>query len=573
MNERRNVLRHEEFSQPSGRSVPKAGRKTGDKKFRRTGAAPSPSERLRHDGDVNPETDKKTAKEEKKLNKSKLRAEKTEVKLDAARGKLSRQKPPGKPGVIRQSGQSAGRSALTYAHKKIFQVEDENSAVKAAHRAELAGEGLVRGGIRFVKRRIRTAPARKVRKWERKNIRAAANHRFRTLAREYPELSKNAVSRVYQKQKIRRQYLKQARDAARNAAGTAGKTFAEKTVRAVWGFVKRHPAAMMLLGFAFMLMTILNSCMGNALVIGNGLGGAAGGSSYLAEDYDINRADILYTEWETELTIKAKNAEDEYPGFDEYQFDIDGTGHSAHALMAFLTAKYEDFTAAEVEPVLREIFGRQYTLTFTEVIEVRKRIEVVELPDPETGILVETEVEVEYDWRILKTVLTAKSFEEVVESMFDTPGQQERYMLYSLIKGNRQYAGSPFAFDWLPYISSPYGYRVHPFSGAKSFHSGADIALPEGTEILAGNDGTVLNAGNNGDYGLSVLIDYGDGVTVRYAHCSGVLVSAGQGVSRGQTVALVGNTGLSTGAHLHFEVMKDGETLNPLYFAVIPHGG
>jgi murein DD-endopeptidase MepM/ murein hydrolase activator NlpD len=80
----------------------------------------------------------------------------------------------------------------------------------------------------------------------------------------------------------------------------------------------------------------------------------------------------------------------------------------------------------------------------------------------------------------------------------------------------------------------------------------------------------VLEAGYNGGYGLCLLIDYGKGITARYAHCSALLVSAGQEVAVGQVIAQVGSTGNSTGPHLHLEVIKEGRFINPLYFAVIP---
>ena len=95
--------------------------------------------------------------------------------------------------------------------------------------------------------------------------------------------------------------------------------------------------------------------------------------------------------------------------------------------------------------------------------------------------------------------------------------------------------------------------------------------MPEGTEILAGHDGTVTLAGNAGGYGLCVAIEgeayEGHTLTTKYGHCSQILVSAGQEVKAGDVIAKVGNTGNSTGPHLHLEVLVDGQYLNPLYFA------
>ncbi len=117
-------------------------------------------------------------------------------------------------------------------------------------------------------------------------------------------------------------------------------------------------------------------------------------------------------------------------------------------------------------------------------------------------------------------------------------------------------------------MTDGYGYRVHPLSGEKDCHQGVDIALPSGTAIVAGQDGTVTFAGDYGDYGLVVVLEDSEGLVSKYAHCSALLVTAGQSVAAGQPIASIGSTGSSTGPHLHLEVMKDGRYLNPLYFAV-----
>lgn len=112
-------------------------------------------------------------------------------------------------------------------------------------------------------------------------------------------------------------------------------------------------------------------------------------------------------------------------------------------------------------------------------------------------------------------------------------------------------------------ITSAFGWRIHPIYGYKKLHTGMDIGASSGSAIVAANDGTVLSSGWNGGYGKCVIVDHGGGVTTLYAHCSSLKVSAGQKVSRGQTIALVGSTGNSTGPHLHFEVRINGEYVNP----------
>lgn len=113
-------------------------------------------------------------------------------------------------------------------------------------------------------------------------------------------------------------------------------------------------------------------------------------------------------------------------------------------------------------------------------------------------------------------------------------------------------------------ITSLFGWRVHPTLGVGMGHSGVDIAANTGSAVVAANPGRVIYAGWRGSYGNCVMIDHGGGVTTLYGHNSRIKVSVGQSVSRGQTIALVGSTGRSTGPHCHFEVRINGNTTDPL---------
>ena len=113
-------------------------------------------------------------------------------------------------------------------------------------------------------------------------------------------------------------------------------------------------------------------------------------------------------------------------------------------------------------------------------------------------------------------------------------------------------------------ITSDYGYRVHPISGAYRFHSGVDIGGGYGASILAADRGTVISAYYHWSYGNMVMISHGNGYVTLYAHMSSIAVSSGQTVSQGQVIGYVGSTGDSTGPHLHFEVRYNGNYCDPL---------
>lgn len=119
----------------------------------------------------------------------------------------------------------------------------------------------------------------------------------------------------------------------------------------------------------------------------------------------------------------------------------------------------------------------------------------------------------------------------------------------------------------LPYrvaVTSAYGYRVHPVTGAWSFHTGVDLGAAEGTPIYATRSGTVTTATYSDVYGNYVTINHGDGYSSLYGHMTHYVVSAGEYVSQGEVIGYVGSTGWSTGPHLHFTIYYNGSTVNPM---------
>lgn len=127
-------------------------------------------------------------------------------------------------------------------------------------------------------------------------------------------------------------------------------------------------------------------------------------------------------------------------------------------------------------------------------------------------------------------------------------------------------ASTPSIWPTNGYLSSGFGYRESPFGSNYEFHDGLDISAPAGTPVLAAADGVITLAGRYGDTGNTVSIDHGYGYETGYGHMSAIYVTEGQKVERGQKIGSVGNTGRSTGPHLHYAVKVAGSKVNPRIF-------
>jgi murein DD-endopeptidase MepM/ murein hydrolase activator NlpD len=127
-------------------------------------------------------------------------------------------------------------------------------------------------------------------------------------------------------------------------------------------------------------------------------------------------------------------------------------------------------------------------------------------------------------------------------------------------------ASTPSVWPARGWVTSDFGSRLDPYTADRVMHAGLDIAAPHGKEVYAPSDGTVVFAGLEGGYGNVLVIDHGYGIKTRYGHLAKMLVKAGDKVKRGTLIAAVGNTGRSTGPHLHYEVRVNGIPQNPRKF-------
>lgn len=155
-----------------------------------------------------------------------------------------------------------------------------------------------------------------------------------------------------------------------------------------------------------------------------------------------------------------------------------------------------------------------------------------------------------------KLVVQSKSYDEIARLI-----KNKEAMLAAIP------AIQPVGNKELTRLASGFGYRIHPVYKNMKFHAGIDFTAPQGTEVYATGDGVVTNAdAKQRDYGNMVEIDHGFGYQTRYAHLAKISVKVGQQVKRGELIGQVGNTGLSTAPHLHYEVIKDGRFINPINY-------
>ena len=256
----------------------------------------------------------------------------------------------------------------------------------------------------------------------------------------------NPVSRYWQKQRLKRQYAKRAREAAKKSAKAAEETAVttEKLASRAVEFVKRHPVGFILALLIVLLVVGLQSCMSSMTTLGGSAMGAIGASTYTASDADMYGAEAAYCALEADLQNKLDNYESTHD-YDEYHYDLDDIGHDPYVLISILSAWHEGaWTLDEVQGTLQMLFDRQCILAEEVVRETRYRTETRTdsylVTDPETGEsyweIEEYEVEVPYDYFICTVTLENFNLSHLPVYIM---GQERlsRYALYMATLGNR----------------------------------------------------------------------------------------------------------------------------------------
>jgi murein DD-endopeptidase MepM/ murein hydrolase activator NlpD len=145
-----------------------------------------------------------------------------------------------------------------------------------------------------------------------------------------------------------------------------------------------------------------------------------------------------------------------------------------------------------------------------------------------------------------------------------------RYVRHDVEQREALAAATPSIWPAHGWLTGTFGGRSDPFTGETGFHQGLDISLEKGSPVYATADGTVESASYNGDYGNLIVLKHGFGLTTRYGHLNGFAVKAGQSVKRGDVIGYVGATGRATGPHLHYEILTNGQLMNPLQLLTQP---
>jgi len=440
----------------------------------------------------------------KKIQRLEKKSEKAHERLDAAREKLPTKKVIKKERVFdEESGKGKtrlrfedeikmpkGQSRLQFEadksvrkvgdtlasgiHGKIHEVEQDNSAVEAAHRSEIVAESAIRHYSHHRQSQA-NKPFEKVSKLEHETQVADTKLHYEKTQQEHPEMKKQRtnMNKHYQKQAIKKDYAA-ARKAGSQTAGTATKTTGKKTrekaADKIKEFVAKNKKVFIWIGVGILILVLLAAGISSCTAMFSSTGSAVIASSYLSEDEAMLGAEAQYVLMEAELQDKLDNFESYYPGYDEYNYDLDDIEHDPYVLISILSALHEaEFTLDEVQSTLQMLFDKQYILTTEEIVEVRYRTETrvgsYTTTDPETGATnthyYTYEVEVPYNYYIMNVTLENFNLSHVPVYIM-SQDQLSMYATYMSVVGNREdlFPSSSYVDKYID--NPPDEYTVNP---------------------------------------------------------------------------------------------------------------
>lgn len=416
----------------------------------------------------------------KKIQRLEKKSQKAHERLDLAREKLPTHKVLGKERVLDEEtgkgktrlffedeiktpkGQSklqfeadktvrkVGDTLASGIHGKIHEVEQDNSAVEAAHRSEILVESAARHYSHHRQSQA-NKPFEKVSKLEHEAQVADTKLHYEKTQQEHPEMKKyrKDMNKHYRKSAIKKEYAAARKSGSQTASAATSKT-SKKTREKIGDkfkeFFAKNKKVFIWIGLGLIILVLLAAGISSCTAMFSSTGQSVILSSYLSEDKTMLDAEAQYCEMEAELKDKLDNFESYYPGYDEYNFDLDDIEHDPYVLISILSALHEgEFTLSEVQDTLDMLFDKQYILTTEEIVEVRYRTETrvgsYTVTDPETGATSTEyytyEVEVPYNYYIMNVELENFNLSHVPVYIM-SQDQLSMYALYMSGLGNRE---------------------------------------------------------------------------------------------------------------------------------------
>ena len=416
----------------------------------------------------------------KKIQRLEKKSEKAHERLDAAREKLPTKKvlkkervfddekgkaktrlhfedeiklPKGQSKLKFETEKSVRKVGDTLAasiHGKMYEVEQDNSAVEAAHRTEIVAESAIRHYSHHRQSQA-NKPFEKVSKLEHEANVADTKLHYEKTQQEHPEMKKQRsdMNKHYQKQNIKKEYAAARKSGSQSAAAatkSTGKKTGEKAAEKIKEFVAKNKSVFIWVGVGLILLVMLTAGISSCSAMLSSSGTSIIASSYLSEDDAMLGAEEQYLQMEAELQDKLDNFESYYPGYDEYNFDLDDIEHDPYVLVSILSALHEaEFTLNEIQGTLQMLFDKQYILTTEEIVEVRYRTETrvgsYTTTDPNTGATTvhyyTYQVQVPYNYYIINVTLENFNLSHVPVYIM-SQDQLSMYATYMSVVGNRE---------------------------------------------------------------------------------------------------------------------------------------
>lgn len=354
---------------------------------------------------------------------------------------------------LHKQGRKAARKNAAVSGEIRHQMNETNEDQNAGGDALNAGSQIVEDGIYSAKK--------KAGKSTDANGYGEKLHGKNKAAASAEKTTSHEAQKSLMKKKIQRQaYKEQARETA-NSFGNISKKLVDKAedmagkiAEAVTEFIEEHPLGVLIVGVVLIVVLVVSGALSSCSMMAGGGNNMIISTSFTAQDVDIIAVENNYKDLESDLQTKVDNIESDYPGYDEYRYSLSEISHNPFELAALLTVLYEDYTESEVQGMLQTIFDSQYRLTTQRIVETRTRTEtrigsrwIQDTPTTGHYESYTYEVEVEYEYYILKVTLSNNGIQAAVNALNLSEEQLQRYAILLEMRGNKPdiFGDNPYA--------------------------------------------------------------------------------------------------------------------------------